>query len=175
MTETLDEAVREAKIAAGLNPDEKFPPAYFVHQLAPEWRGPFWERQLDRVAAELFRQPNKEQMMHHHYMSTDSEGQPTFTCTAPLDAECHIWADCLSTDGCESDDEDCKHAPVRHDHCILSEWFAHPADTIAMHRDEHGDTEVLPRPDMLHARIEIEWDECPIWSFSPVHANGSPE
>lgn len=59
MAETLDEAVREAKVSAGLNPDEKYPPAYFQHQLAPEWHQPFWSRQIDRVVADLTTQPSE--------------------------------------------------------------------------------------------------------------------
>lgn len=109
----------------------------------------------------------------HHTMTTDDQGLPTFTCTAPLDADCHIWADCMSTEGCESDNEDCKHTRTRHDHCLYSEWFARPQDTIAMHMDEHGETDVRPRAGMVNARIVIEWDECPIWSFDPVHTDRS--
>lgn len=59
MAETLDEAVREAKVAAGLNPDEKYPPAYFQHQIAPERCRPFWSRQIDRVVADLTAQPSE--------------------------------------------------------------------------------------------------------------------
>jgi hypothetical protein len=107
--------------------------------------------------------------MTMHTMTTDAEGQPTFFCTAPLDAPCHVWADCLSTDGCENVAvEDCKHEQVQHDGCIYAEWYSTPVDTIALHVDEHGDYDVTPLPNMVDAPIEIEWDECPLWSFAPT-------
>lgn len=107
-----------------------------------------------------------------HTITTDADGQPTFTCTAPAEEGCHIWADCLSADGCESDDEYCKHAPVRHDHCIYSEWYARPADTISMYVNEDGDDGGPLPANVSNGRIDIEWDECPMWSFDPVHTNG---
>ena len=52
MAETLDEAIREAKIAAGLNPDEKHAAADFYMHLGDEWETPFWQRCLTMVFAE---------------------------------------------------------------------------------------------------------------------------
>lgn len=54
MADSLDEAVTEAKVAAGLDPGQKYP-AYMFHEFIEEkWQRPFWERALDRVfAAEL--------------------------------------------------------------------------------------------------------------------------
>lgn len=46
---SLDMAVRVAKARAGLDPDALHSPATFIDHLDPEWRRPFWERQLDRV------------------------------------------------------------------------------------------------------------------------------
>lgn len=49
MSATLEDAIREAKIEAGLLPDEKYPPTLF-HEFIPQaWRRAFWERQVDRV------------------------------------------------------------------------------------------------------------------------------
>ena len=44
-------AIRVAKIRAGLEPDDRTLPALFIEHMDPEWRRPFWERQLDRVLA----------------------------------------------------------------------------------------------------------------------------
>lgn len=51
MAETLDEAIREAKIAAGLDPDEKHHAFEFYMHLG-EWERPFWQRCLTMVFAE---------------------------------------------------------------------------------------------------------------------------
>lgn len=104
--------------------------------------------------------------MSKHTMTTDAEGRATFRCAEPIDAECHVWADCLSTDGCESEDEDCAHQQVQHEHCIYSEWWRTPEEAKSMHVDEHLDSDVTPKPNMVDAPIEIEWDECPLWSFA---------
>ncbi|PRB08595.1 hypothetical protein CQ047_11990 [Microbacterium sp. MYb72] len=104
--------------------------------------------------------------MSTHTMTTDAEGRATFRCTEPADAACHVWADCLSEDGCESNDGDCTHTPVQHDNCIYSVWWSTPEDAESMHVDENGDSEVTPKPNMIDAPIEIEWDECPLWSFA---------
>lgn len=54
----LDEAVREAKVRAGLSPDEKHLPKLFVDHLDPEWRMPFWRRQIEMVvASEMGKKP----------------------------------------------------------------------------------------------------------------------
>lgn len=104
--------------------------------------------------------------MRTHTMTTDADGRAHFRCWAPADAACRVWADCLSTDGCESDAEDCVHPQVHHDHCIYSEWWATPEDAECMHKNEYGDIDVTPKPNMDDAPIDIEWDECPLWSFA---------
>ena len=48
---TLDTALRVAKARAGLDPDQAYQPAEFIEHLDQQWRQPFWECQLDRVAA----------------------------------------------------------------------------------------------------------------------------
>lgn len=47
----LDAAVRDAKTAAGLNPDSAYPPNQFIEHLPNEWHAPFWTRQIDRWIA----------------------------------------------------------------------------------------------------------------------------
>lgn len=47
--EGLDQAVRYAKVRAGLDPDQAYPPAQWTEHLEPHWRRPFWESQVDRV------------------------------------------------------------------------------------------------------------------------------
>jgi hypothetical protein len=46
----LPQAIREAKIASGLDPDKTYPPTEFYDQLG-EWSKPFWEWQVSRVIA----------------------------------------------------------------------------------------------------------------------------
>jgi len=48
-TSSLDEAVRQAKVAAGLDPDALYSPELFVGHLDPAWSRLFWKRQVDRV------------------------------------------------------------------------------------------------------------------------------
>lgn len=104
--------------------------------------------------------------MSVHTMTTDADGRATFRCTEAADADCHVWADCLSEDGCESADKNCAHERVQHDNCIYSVWWSTPEDASSMHTDENGDTDVTPKPSMTDAPIDIEWDECPLWSFA---------
>lgn len=52
MADTLDEAIREAKIAAGLDPNEKHVAAEFYMHLGDEWERLFWQRCLTMVFAE---------------------------------------------------------------------------------------------------------------------------
>lgn len=44
---TLDSVVRQAKIDAGLNADEKHQPRLWIEHLPKEWRRAFWARQLE--------------------------------------------------------------------------------------------------------------------------------
>lgn len=46
---SLDTAVRIAKIRAGLDPAQAYPPARFYEHLGPKWEPQFWARQVDRV------------------------------------------------------------------------------------------------------------------------------
>ena len=52
MAKSLDEAIRDAKIAAGLNPDEKHAAAEFYMHLGDELETLFWQRCLTIVFAE---------------------------------------------------------------------------------------------------------------------------
>jgi len=45
--DSLDAAVAQAKIAAGLNPDEKHQPRLWLGHLPNRWRREFWARQLE--------------------------------------------------------------------------------------------------------------------------------
>lgn len=45
----IDEAVREAKKRAHLDPDAPALPEAFIEHMAPEVRAAFWNRQVDRV------------------------------------------------------------------------------------------------------------------------------
>lgn len=103
--------------------------------------------------------------MSEHTMTTDTQSRPTFTCTAPRTAPCHIYADCMTIDGCESRDENCQHAEVEHDACLLAGWYDEPADTGAMHLDLVEQESDTTPPANVSGPIEIEWDECPLWSF----------
>lgn len=49
----IDAAVRQAKLKAGLDPDQLYRPERFIESMEVKWRSPFWERQLDRVAESL--------------------------------------------------------------------------------------------------------------------------
>lgn len=46
---TLEDAVRRAKIAAGLDPDQPALPSTFMDRLDAWWHRRFWHHQLDRI------------------------------------------------------------------------------------------------------------------------------
>lgn len=46
---TLDDAIRQAKIAAGLDPDLAHLPALWADRIPKGWARLFWESQVDRV------------------------------------------------------------------------------------------------------------------------------
>jgi hypothetical protein len=58
----LDEAIRYAKVRAGLDPDQAYPLAQWVEHLEQHWRRPFWESQLDRVVEAEIGYPK-----HNHF------------------------------------------------------------------------------------------------------------
>ncbi|MFP7833116.1 hypothetical protein [Marisediminicola sp. LYQ134] len=49
----LDDAIRQAKITAGLDPNYPARPADFIDSLPQEWQRPFMQRQIHRALAEM--------------------------------------------------------------------------------------------------------------------------
>ena len=47
--EGLEEAIRAAKVAAGVDPDAVYAPEVWIEHLAQEFVSPFWHWQVDRV------------------------------------------------------------------------------------------------------------------------------
>lgn len=47
--DSLQTAVKVAKIRAGLDPDRIYPPAQFYKNLGPKWEPQFWAQQVNRV------------------------------------------------------------------------------------------------------------------------------
>lgn len=106
-----------------------------------------------------------------HTITTDAEGRGTFACTEPAGASCHVWADCMSTDGCETPLDDdgnqtCEHPDVVHPGCIYSEWYE-DAHAVECHHlnPVTQEFDVRPPANVTAAVVTFEWDECPLWSF----------
>ena len=51
MAETVEEAIYEAKVAAGLDPEQKYPSYRFAGHMEERWSRPFCELVLDQVIA----------------------------------------------------------------------------------------------------------------------------
>jgi len=105
--------------------------------------------------------------MPNHIMTTDAEGKPTFTCDGTPTDDCHVYPSC----DCEywNEEHDKEHKPESHELCLLANWYAHPTDTADMYiADGRFEGEIVP-PN-TSGPIEIEWDECPLWSFKSTNA-----
>lgn len=83
MAETLEEAIVAAKVAAGLDPDLKYPAYEFHEHIEERWRQPFWEHQLNHVIA--------DDPLLHDFVPVAAH---------PDDDECTYRADCTDATYC---------------------------------------------------------------------------
>ena len=61
MSETLDEAVRRAKVEAGLDPDKKYEPILFFSYIGPECEKEFWDQQINTCLNGALAELDREQ------------------------------------------------------------------------------------------------------------------
>lgn len=100
------------------------------------------------------------------HIMTITDGVPSFTCTAPADAACHQYPDCE----CEHWGDDHEHPTVTHATCWLTEWYRlGDIDQMYIDPTERG-TFTAEMPLNASGEIDIEFDECPLWSFIDLDA-----
>jgi hypothetical protein len=102
------------------------------------------------------------------HIMTITDGVPSFTCTAPADADCHKYPACE----CEHWGEGHEHPTVTNPQCWLALWYAlGTGDTAEMYYSaERGDSGYEDMPANASGEIDIEFDECPLWSFVDLDA-----
>ena len=101
----IEIAVRAAKIAAGLDPAQKYPPLEYIEHMTPQTAQAFWVRQVDRVLVSMIEAPEQE----HERMTLQSEYAAYVKHTTDLRGEplgYLAWLDTLHTEIITGEDDE---------------------------------------------------------------------